>query len=118
MVDERANGKDTTFLKRVKWVARVAWLILEHVFDLIADVLEEYAHIMRREFELFFGTAFVGIGLLNFQNGKNCDGNTADYLACTRPSTFYYYNWFEITLVVIGVFLILLWFMKRQGKKR
>jgi hypothetical protein len=52
---------------------------------------------------------------LNLQSGKYCDGNAADYLACTRPTTYYYYNGFEIFLIIAGIFLILLWFQKEEN---
>lgn len=116
MTEERANEKHRGLARRVRWVAKVSWLILERSFDLAADVFEDYVRVIRLELELFFGAALAIIGLLNFQNGKNCDGNTADYLACTHPSTYYYYNAFDVALVVFGVFLILIWLMKRKDR--
>jgi hypothetical protein len=99
-----------------RW-GRIAWLTIEFVFNKIADALSEYFDIIKRESELFLGIALVLVGFLNFQNGKNCDGNTADYLTCTRPSTFYYYSWIEITVIIIGVFLVLLWLLKLQHRR-
>jgi len=96
--------------------SRSAWHLIERLFDVLVDALVDYARIIGREFALFAGVAFVLTGLLNFQNGKNCDGNTADYLSCTNPSTFYYYSWFETTLIIIGVFLLILWYFKLKER--
>lgn len=67
--------------------------------------------IMRHK-ELFAGIGFTLVGLLSFNSDKFCDGNTADYLSCTRPSTFYYFDWLDITLIVAGVFLALIWYLR------
>lgn len=94
----------------------VSWMVLLYFLDRVVDVVIEDAHVIRREFELFAGTALVLIGSFSFHNGKNCDGNTADYLSCTRPSTFYYYSWFEVTLIVVGSFLIIVWFLRSRER--
>jgi len=94
----------------------LAWHALERGFDSVADTALEYGRIVSREAELFFGVFFMIIGFLNFQNGKNCDGNTTDYLACTNPSTYYYYSAFEIALITIGIFLVILWYFKRERR--
>lgn len=85
---------------------------LDHLLDWALRRLA----LIRAEFELFAGTALLAIGLLGFQSGKYCDGNTADYLSCTRPSTFYYYSAFDVALIVIGVFLVLSWFLSRSRR--
>ena len=103
---------------RVRRVFRFLWALIEHLFDALVDALGVYARIMRREAALFFGVGLALVGFLNFQNGKNCDGNTSDYLSCTRPSTFYYYSWVEITIIVIGVFLLMLWFFRLHERPR
>ena len=92
----------------------IAWLTLQYLFDKLMDFGEKDFAIIKQEGELFFGTALTLIGVFSFQNGKNCDGNTADYLSCTRPSTFYYYGAFEILLIVVGVFFIMLWFLRSR----
>lgn len=115
MEGDRPQGT-ITFGMRLRRAGRITWLVIEHVFDLTVDGLADYVLVMQREAALFLGLALSLIGLLNFENGKNCDGNTADYLTCTRPSTFYYYNWLEIALVVIGVFLITLWLLRRLDR--
>lgn len=71
------------------------------------------------ETELFLGAALVAIGLLSFESDKFCDGNTADYLSCTRPSTYYFFDWLDVTLIILGIFLILIWVLKtREGEDR
>jgi hypothetical protein len=82
---------------------------VEGVLDFVTGSLRTIAH----NKALFIGTALTLVGLLSFESGKFCDGNTADYLSCTRPSTFYFYSPLEITVVVIGVFFILIWMLNR-----
>jgi hypothetical protein len=85
---------------------------VDSVFDFFVGSLRTIA----RDAELFIGVALTLVGLLSFHSDKFCDGNTADYLSCTRPSTYYYYSPLAITIVVLGVFLILIWF--RRAKHR
>ena len=84
--------------------------------DRLVDWLEERLRILIIEKDLFLGTLFFILGFLNFHSGKYCDGNSADYLSCTRPVTYYYYTWWEIALVILGVFLILIWFVQRNRR--
>ncbi len=86
--------------------------VFESVFDFFAGALRTIAH----EMELFLGAALTLIGLLSFKNDKFCDGNTADYLSCTRPSTFYYYDWLSIVLVVVGVTFVLIWLVRARRR--
>ena len=83
--------------------------------EYIYDSVEDHLIVMRREATLFAGTFFVIVGLLHFRSDKYCDGNTAEYLSCTRPTTYYYFGAFEIALVVLGVFLLLLWWVKKRS---
>lgn len=101
---------------KLKRAVRMVWLVIERLFDILMDALVEYAHIIWREMEVFFGSALLLVGVFGFQNGKNCDGNTADYISCTNPSTFYYYDWLQIAVIVIGVFFIMLWFFKLRNR--
>jgi hypothetical protein len=71
-------------------------------------------NIVRREGNLFVGAILATIGIFHFRSGKYCDGNSVDYLSCTRPSAFHYYGGLEIFLIVAGVFFILLWFLKKK----
>ena len=99
---------------RVKRVFRVTLIVIWWAFDKMMDGVEGNWAIIRRESDLFLGALFTILGVFGFHSGKYCDGNTADYLSCTRPTTFYYYGWVEIICIVIGVFCILLWFQKRH----
>jgi len=64
---------------------------------------------------LFLGIAMLSFGILLFQSDKYCDGNPSTYAACTRPSTYYYYPWWAILLVVLGSFSIVLWFLRKHN---
>ena len=75
------------------------------------DIIQIWIHA-----RLFFGTAFISIGLLSFSPNRYCDGNASNYYACTRPSTYYTYPWWAIGLVIIGSFLIILWYLRRKTR--
>lgn len=87
---------------------------LLHYADGLLLALAEYWRVMRLEKELFLGSGLLLVGLLNFESGKYCDGNTADYLSCTRPATYYYFDTFGILLIIAGVFLVMLWLLRRK----
>lgn len=99
---------------------RHAWrfisLFIAYLFDSTIDAVSEYVHVIVREKELFLGAGFALIGVFSFESDKFCDGNTANYLSCTRPSTFYYFDALDITLIVVGVFLLLIWFLKHSKR--
>jgi hypothetical protein len=115
-MEETFMTSNRTPKNKFVWYTRIAWLTILHVLDLVVDMIEHDWAIVKREGDLFFGTLLFLVGFLNVQSGKYCDGNTSDYLSCTRPTTYYYYNGFEVALIIIGVVFILLWFMKRRGK--
>ncbi len=81
--------------------------------DWLIDLCEDNLRVIFKEKDVFFGAALAIIGVMHFRTGKYCDGNTADYLSCTRPVAYYYYGALEIFLVLIGVCFILLWILKR-----
>lgn len=85
---------------------------VESIYDFAGGSLRTIAH----NAELFIGVALTLIGLLSFHSDKFCDGNSADYLSCTRPSTFYFYSPLNITIIVLGVFLILIWFLNYRRR--
>ena len=93
-----------------------SWLVTQYAFDRLVDVVGEDLEIIRREIDLFLGMALIVLGVFNFRTGKYCDGNATDYLSCTRPSAYYYYGFFEIFLIIVGVFLFTLWFFKRSKR--
>ena len=101
---------------RVKNLGGVLWGRVISTFDAVMDALEYNWRIVRRESDIFLGTLLFLLGFLNFHSGRYCDGNTADYLSCTRPVTYYYYTWLEMILIILGVTCILLWFMKRERR--
>lgn len=95
---------------RLQYVVRFSVLFARFLFD----KLIERVHIMLREFDLFSGVGLFLLGLLNFNTGRYCDGNTGDYLSCTRPAVYYYFDAFDIVLIVLGIFLFLFWYVKRN----
>lgn len=93
---------------------RILWLIADYLFDACIETLSGNASIVRKEIQLFLGSTLLIIGFFGFESGKYCDGNTADYLSCTRPSTYYYYDYLDLACLILGVTLILLWVLKRR----
>jgi hypothetical protein len=65
---------------------------------------------------LFFGMAFFICGFLSFNHGRYCDGNVADYYACTNSAVYYYYGPISIIACVFGAFMIAVWKIN-QGEK-
>ncbi len=55
-------------------------------------------------------------GLLSFQSGRYCDGSTSDHFSCTRPSTYYYYPEWMVAVIVIGVILGVLWWLRDRER--
>ncbi len=92
------------------------WHTAVVAFDNLLDSSVRNVAIMWREFDLFFGALAFFVGLLGFDAGKFCDGNTADYLSCTRPTAYYYFDSIDIALVVLGAFFIMLWTLKRARR--
>lgn len=88
--------------------------LLGYLIKILGTHIRANLRIVAREVDIFVGTAFFVVGMLGIESDKYCDGNTADYLSCTRPSTYYYYSWFDITLVILGIFLIIIWFLKKR----
>jgi hypothetical protein len=93
---------------RILW--HTALFLLDRFFDWLADK----ARVIWREFDLFLGVALTSIGLLHIHIGRFCDGNSADYLSCTRPAVFYYYSAAEIVLITLGIVLIVIWLLSRR----
>lgn len=86
-------------------------------YSILTSFFKNYA-VLRRESQLFVGTALFVIGFFGFESGKYCDGNTSEYLSCTRPSTYYYYDTFHTILIIVGVSLIILWYLRRTRAAR
>jgi len=86
---------------------------------LVLRLWEGILHDLERmwdHFRLFFGITLTTIGLLNFSSGAYCDRAVPDAYNCVRPSTYYYYSWETILVIVLGVTLIILWFLSRKKK--
>ena len=96
---------------------QTVWVSIEYLSVHLLDALAEDARIIRQEADLFSGMIIFLLGFLNWSSAKYCDGNSSDYLSCTRPATYYYYGAFEIVLIMFGVVLLLLWFVKRRHTK-
>jgi hypothetical protein len=99
---------------RVSSLAQTTWVSAEYVSVNLVDALQENLRMMLREADLFIGVIFTLLGLLNWSSAKYCDGNTSDYLSCTRPATYYYYGALEITLIIVGVLLVVIWALKQR----
>jgi len=93
------------------------WVLIMHLFGFLFDIFLNYTKVIRREGELFLGAALFIAGLFSFESDKYCDGNTADYLSCTRPTTYYYYDALAIVLLIVGVFFIMIWLLKNRKEK-
>lgn len=77
--------------------------------DYVLDAVIRRLAVLWTHVDVFAGSALAVIGILGFDAGKYCDGNTADYLSCTRPAVFYYYSAFDVMCVVVGVWCITFW---------
>lgn len=89
-------------------------MFVMYLLDRLGVWIGMRANVIVRESDLFLGVALFLIGLLGFESGRYCDGNSADYLSCTRPATYYFYDAPHMMLIVLGVFLILVWFLRAR----
>ena len=110
--------------KGTKRFFQVLWLFVRYLFDRTLDALARDVVVVQREADLFLGIALFLIGLLGFESSRYCDGNLNDYISCTRPATYYYFDTLDIVCIVIGTFFVLVWYFKHkertarpQGKK-
>lgn len=121
-MNETQNNTTSGFLalmwRRVKSVGSAVWLIILYIFDRTLDALARDVIIVQREADVFFGTFLLLVGLFGFESGRYCDGNVGDYISCTRPATFYYFDTLDIVLVVLGVFFVLFWYFKHEHNSR
>jgi len=102
--------------KRKRPARALRWLLLvvAAVAMVFRDKVQKDVALIMAHSRLFVGIAMFSIGILMFQSDKYCDGNPSVYAACTRPSTYYYYPWWAIILVVLGSFLVVLWFLRKN----
>ena len=99
---------------RIQHTWKFLSLFTMYIFERLADLSVEYTRIIAREKEIFLGSALLLLGLFNFNSSRYCDGNSADYLSCTRPATYYYFDAIDIVCIILGVFFVLVWFLKRR----
>ena len=104
------RGITRRIIRTGKRVVFICGVIALAVKDVIAVEMDE----ILRHARLFTGLALTVVGLLSFTSDRYCDGNASSYYACTRPATYYFYPWWAILLIVLGSFLIVLWFLRRQ----
>ncbi len=102
---------------KVRTMAVTTWVSIEYIATQIVDAVTEDLRVFRKEANLFLGTTIGLLGLFNWSTGKYCDGNSSDYLSCTRPTVYYYYGAFEIALMVLGVVLVLVWCVNNRQTK-
>ena len=95
------NKKDYSILEKMR-----------ATFGLIGGTVWDDLKIIIHNGSLFIGIAITLIGLFTFKSARYCDGNTADFYSCTRPSTYYYYTEWSIALLILGVFLIVAWIVR------
>ncbi len=79
----------------------------------VQGLLSDGVYILR-EGRLFLGTALIVLGALSFASDRYCDGTASTHFACTRPTTYYYYPWWAILFVILGTFLVLLWWLRTR----
>ena len=103
-----------TLIQRVGTQLWVMGMFSMYILDRIVSWLGVRARIAATESDLFLGAALFLVGFFGFESGRFCDGNSADYLSCTRPATYYFYDAPHTILIVLGVFLILVWFVRNR----
>jgi hypothetical protein len=101
---------------KVRNTLKMVWLVLQYFFNRAVDALAKDILIIQREADLFLGSALLAVGLLGFESSRYCDGNVNDHISCTRPATYYYFNTWDIALIVLGVFFVLVWYFKSQER--
>lgn len=102
--------------QRVTGLARFLWLLLQYLFDRSLEALARDAIIIQREADLFLGATLFLVGLLGFESARYCDGNLNDYISCTRPATYYYFDTLDIVLIVLGIFFMLIFHFKHKER--
>lgn len=98
-----------------KYVARGVAARFWRVFDAVWDFVAREWAILAGEGRLYLGIALTLAGVMNFDAGRFCDGNTLDYIACTRPVVYYEYPWWAIALAILGALLLAGWWRNRNS---
>ncbi len=93
-------------------IAYLTRLVSEMIHAAGRLVSDQFGALLR-EPALFLGAILLILGLMSFEVGRYCDGNTAQYLSCTRSAAYYYYDTLDRTIAVIGAFFLLGWYVRR-----
>jgi hypothetical protein len=88
--------------------------LIGRVLLFVRDLVATDGRVIAGHLRLFIGLVALAVGLLSFTSDRYCDGNTSNYYACTRPSTYYYYPWWATALVVLGMVSITLWLLRTK----
>lgn len=115
-VSEASGGLFARLWQSIKGFALFVRLLLQYIFDRSLDALARDLVIIQREADLFLGATLFLIGLLGFESSRYCDGNLNDYISCTRPATYYYFDTLDIVLLVLGIFFVLVWYFKHKER--
>jgi hypothetical protein len=107
MPEERPRSSYTRV--RARRMTRSGFYTLGYLFLLLRDSLIDDFWRIWDNFRLFLGSSLLLVGLLSIESARYCDGSPEDTFACTRPSTYYYFDALDITLIILGTILILLW---------
>jgi len=97
----------------VRWARAFSGAVLYYVYRQVCDDLALIAAHAR----LFFGVVCTGVGLLSFAADRYCDGSTSAYATCTRSAVYYFYPWWAVGLVLVGLSSMLLWYVRRNKKR-
>lgn len=87
---------------------------MSYLVHTATESLQKNLALLIHEFDLFLGVFLFILGFFGFESDKYCDGNTADYLSCTRPTTYYFFDSLDMALITLGAFFILFWALKRK----
>ncbi len=90
----------------------LAGMFVMYLMDRFGVWIGARVNLVVKEVDLFLGVALFIVGLLGFESGRYCDGNSADYLSCTRPATYYFYDAPHTILIILGIFLIMMWVLR------
>lgn len=93
----------------VRWVRTFSGAVASYAYRQVCSDLG----LIMRHVRLFGGVACTVTGLLSFASDRYCDGSTSAYATCTRPAVYYFYPWWAVVLILIGLWSVLLWYVRR-----
>jgi len=115
---EYHHGTSATHHRKKPGMVKTVFYSLGYLLLLIKRALVDDLALMWEEFRLLLGTVLVVVGTLSFESGRYCDGTPSTFAACTRPSTYYYYDPWVVWMIVAGVVLVLLWWLHKRNEER